>query len=102
MNSTVAAELLKTENVALDCENETSALLARVRPARKLSVLVFGRKTSAGKTTSSPGALTFVTVRFAEIATASAGMPHGELDKSKVLVACGCNGGAPSGPVPFL
>src|SRR5664279_4675914 len=76
MNSTVAAELLKTENVALDCENETIALLARTRPARKLIVLVFGRTTSAGKTTSSPGPPTFVTVRFAEIAAESAGMPH--------------------------
>ena len=54
MKSTVAAELLKTENVALDFEKETIALLARVRPARKLIVLVFGRRMSDGKTTRSP------------------------------------------------
>ena len=90
------------ENVVLDFEKETIALLARVRPARKLSALVFGRKTSDGNTTSSPGAPTFVTVRFAEIATASAGMPHGDAAGSNVRVALACNGGAPSGPVGFL
>src|SRR5450756_112848 len=102
MKSTVVAELLKRENVVLDFEKETIALLARVRPARKLIVLVFGRKTSAGNTTSSPGAPTFVTVRFAEIATASVGMPHADATTSNVRVAPGCNDGAPSGPVGFL
>jgi hypothetical protein len=102
MKSTVAEELLKMENVVLDFDKETIALLARVRPARKLSALVFGRETSAGKTTSSPWAPTFVTVRFAEIATASAGMPHVDADGSNVRVVPGCNGGAPSAPAGFL
>src|SRR5450756_636407 len=102
MKSTVAVELLKTENVVPNFEKETIALLALVRPARKLSALVFGRKTSDGNTTSSPGAPTFVTVRFAEIATASVGTLHVEADGSNVRVAPGCNDGAPSGPVGFL
>ncbi len=102
MKSTAAAELLKTENVVLEFERETTALLARVRPARKLIALVFGREMSDLNTTSSPGAPTFVTVKFAEIATAPAGMPHADAAGSNVRVAPGCNGGAPSGPVWFL
>jgi hypothetical protein len=102
MKSTVAAELLNTENVALDFEKETIALLARVRPARKLRALEFGLKTSAGKTTSSPRAPTFVTVRFTEIATAPAGIPHEDVVTPNVRVAPGCNGGPPSGPAEFL
>src|SRR5512141_2989755 len=102
MKSTVAAELLKTENVVLACERVTIALLARVRPARKLIALVFGRTRPECDTTSSPCAPTFVTVRFAEIAAASAGMPHGDAPTSNVRVAAGCNDGPPSGPVGFL
>src|SRR5450830_182783 len=102
MKSTVAAELLKTENVVLDSERDTIALLARVRPARKLIELAFGRKMSDGNTTSSPSAPTFVTVRFAEIAAAPAGMPHADVATSNVRAANGCNDGAPSGPVGFL
>src|SRR5450759_3190368 len=98
IKSTVPPELLKTENVALPLERDTIALLARVRPARKLIVLAFGRVMSDLNTTSSPGAPTFVTVRFAEIATAPTGMPHGATDMSNVRVAPGSKDGAPSGP----
>jgi hypothetical protein len=94
--------LLKTENVVLEPERETTELLARVRPARKLIALVFGGEMSDLNTTSSPCAPMFVTVRFAEIATAPAGMPHGDAVTSKVRVAPGCNDGAPSCPVWFL
>lgn len=90
------------ENVTLDFEREMIALLARVRPARKLRLLVLGLATSDGKATSSPRALTFVTVRFAEIAIAPAGMPHADVATSNVRVASGCNAGAPNGPAGFL
>src|ERR1035437_6100223 len=97
MKSSEDAELLKTENVVFEVERETTALLARVRPARKLIALVLGRETPAGKTTSSPCAPTFVTVRFAEIATGPAGMPQTPAT-SNDRVAFGCNAGPSSGP----
>lgn len=102
MKSTAAAELLKTVNFALDPERDTIALLARVRPARKLIAEAFGREMSARKTTSSPVAPAFVTVKFVEIETAPAGMPHGDVAGSNVRVSPGCNDGPPSGPVSFL
>ena len=76
MKSTLAAEWLNTENDVLDPERTTTSLLARVRPASKLTALAFGFPTSDGKTTSSPAAPAFVMVRFAEIATAPEGMPQ--------------------------
>jgi hypothetical protein len=102
MKSTVAAELLKTENAVPGLESEMSALLARVRGALRLIELAFGSDVSDLNATSSPGALTFVTVRFAEIATAPAGIPHEDAVTSNVRVAPGCKAGAPSGPDAFL
>jgi len=102
MKSTLAAELLKTESVVLEFERDTSALLARVLPARKVIALVLGGKMSDGNTASSPFAPTFATVKFAEIATAPTGMPHADAAGSNVRVAPGCNDGPPSGPVRFL
>ena len=101
MKSTFAVAVFTAENVAPAFEKETITLFARVTPARKLIALVPGFVTSAGNTTSSPAAPTFVTAWFAEIATASTGMPHAETAMSNVRVAPGCNDGAPSGPAGF-
>src|SRR5664279_640089 len=100
MKSSEDAELLNTENVVVDPERNTTVLLARVRPAKKLIALGPGRDAPAGKTTRSPCAPTFVTVRFAEIATAPLGMPHTPVTL-KSRVANGAKAGPPKAPDPM-
>src|SRR5450759_4787301 len=99
MKSSEAAELLKTEKVVVVAERYTRALFARVLKALKLMALVFGRETSDGNRTSSPWAPLFVIVRFAEIATAAAGMPQTPAT-SKFRVAFGRRAGPPRAPDP--